>query len=91
MSHSSELNQARVINELRQFLKKVLLEPGSLDKTLEIAQRHAGKLDFFEATAKDISRETVIKIPDNPAKHSDADKLYLELLKEVVDEGSALY
>lgn len=91
MSTASEINRVRVISELRQFIKKLLLEPGTLEKTLEIAKRHYGEHEMLDKIASDITSETLIKIPDNPEDRTDADLLFLELLKEVTEESQALY
>jgi hypothetical protein len=32
-----------------------------------------------------------VHIPEDPAEHSEADKLFLQVLKEVIDEEQALY
>lgn len=91
MSSQKEFSQARVLSELRQFLKKLLLEPGTLEKTLEIAKRHYGNHEMLMRVAEDITGETLVKIAEDPAEWSDADRLFLELLKEVVEESQALY
>ncbi len=41
--------------------------------------------------ANEISESTSVHIPEDPAEHSEADRLFLELLKEVVSEEQALY
>lgn len=91
MNSTSEISKARALTELRQFLKKLLVEPGTLEKTLEIAQRHYGDHKMMDKVAGDITSETLIKIPDDPAERTEADKLFLELLKEVVEDSKALY
>ena len=91
MSNSNEITKARALAELRQFLKKLLLEPGTLEKTLEIAKRHYGDHQMLDKVANDITTETLVKIPDNPEDRTEADELFLELLKEVVEESQALY
>ena len=91
MSTASEINGVRGMSELRQFIKKLLLEPGTLEKTLEIAKRHYGEHEMLDKIASDITSETLIKIPDSPDERTDADLLFLELLKEVAEESQALY
>ncbi|MFK7161083.1 hypothetical protein V6U78_08550 [Marinospirillum sp. MEB164] len=91
MSSSSEIDKARALSELRQFLKKLLLEPGTLEKTLEIAQRHYGDHKMLDKVAEDISSETLVKISEDPKERTLADTLFLDLLKEVVEESKALY
>jgi len=41
--------------------------------------------------ANEISDTTSVHIPEDPAEHSEADKLFLQVLKEVIDEEQALY
>lgn len=91
MSKSSEISKVRAISELRQFIKKLLLEPGTLEKTLEIANKHYGDHKMLDKIADSITSQTLIKIPENPEERSEADVLFLELLKEVVEESKALY
>lgn len=91
---ASEIQKTRVINELRSFIKKLLQDPKILDQSLEIARRHLGQESHKDAMARiasEISDTTSVHIPDDPAEHSEADKLFLELLKEVVSEEQALY
>jgi len=80
MSSSSEITKARALTELRLFLKKLLLEPGTLEKTLEIAGRHYGDHQMMDKVADEITSETLIKIPEDPKE-----------LKEVIEESKALY
>jgi len=91
MSSSSEISKARALSELRQFLKKLLLEPGTLEQTLEIAKRHYGDHKMLDRVAEDITAETLVKIPEDPEERTAADELFLELLKEVIEESQALY
>jgi len=91
MSSSSEITKARALTELRLFLKKLLLEPGTLEKTLEIAGRHYGDHQMMDKVADEITSETLIKIPEDPKERTEADELFLELLKEVIEESKALY
>lgn len=89
----SEIQKGRVINELRSFIKKLLQDPKILEQSLEVARKHltSGEKDAMARIANEISDTTSVHIPEDPAEHSEADKLYLELLKEVVDEEQALY
>ncbi|MDN3521047.1 hypothetical protein [Halomonas ramblicola] len=91
---SSEIQKTRVINELRGFIKKLLQDPKILEQSLEIARRHlrdGGTPEVMARIANEISDTTSVHIPDDPAEHSEADRLFLELLKEVVNEEQALY
>lgn len=90
---ASEIHKTRVINELRGFIKKLLQDPAILEQSLAIARRHAdlNERDMLAGIAREISDTTSVHIPDDPAEHSDADRLFLELLKEVISEEQALY
>ncbi|MGM0914581.1 MAG: hypothetical protein ACQEXC_10130 [Pseudomonadota bacterium] len=91
---SSEIQKTRVINELRGFIKKLLQDPRILEQSLEIARRHlpeGSSQAVMARIANEISDTTSVHIPEDPAEHSEADKLFLELLREVVGEEQALY
>nr|WP_300308659.1 hypothetical protein [Halomonas sp.] len=91
---SSEIQKTRIINELKGFIRKLLQDPKILEASLEIARRHLSENaegDVMAAIANEISDTTSIHIPENPEDHSEADRLFLELLKEVIQEEQALY
>lgn len=91
---SSEIQKTRVINELREFIRKLLQDPRILDQALTVARKHLAEDDqknVLARIASEISDTTSIHIPEDPADHSDADRLFLELLREVVNEEQALY
>lgn len=91
---ASEIQKTRIINELRGFIKKLLQDPQILEQSLVIARQRlaeGGGREAMAQIANEISDTTSVHIPEDPAEHSEADKLYLELLKEVVLEEQALY
>lgn len=88
MSTSVESSQARVINELRVFIKKVMSEPTIAVKAMDIARKHNGEPHSEEAVAREISANTSIRIPE---KWSDADRMFLDIIQEVLDDEEALY
>ena len=91
---SSEIQKTRVINELTRFIKKLLQDPKVLETSLDIARRHlenGSDSSVMSDIANEISDTTSIHIPDSAEEHSEADRLFLELLKEVVQEEKALY
>ncbi|MDN3526324.1 hypothetical protein QWY79_13715 [Halomonas sabkhae] len=91
---SSEIQKTRIINELRGFIKKLLQDPKILEQSLEVARQELYRDELTDAMvriANQISDTTSVHIPEDPAEHSEADKLFLELLKEVVDEDQALF
>ncbi|WP_136246852.1 hypothetical protein [Halomonas borealis] len=91
---SSEIQKTRVINELRSFIKKLLQDPKVLEQSLAVARQRLGESDQSDVMAhiaNEISDTTSVHIPEDPKEHSEADRLFLELLKEVVREEQALY
>ncbi|CAM3405127.1 hypothetical protein [Halomonas lysinitropha] len=90
---SSEIQKTRVINELRGFIKKLLQDPKILEQSLDITRRQLAEPGegVMARIANEISDTTSVHIPEDPQEHSEADRLFLELLKEVVMEEQALY
>ena len=90
----SEIQKTRVINELRGFIRKLLQDPKILEQSLTIARQQLTEGSSAAAMARianEISDTTSVHNPEDPAEHSEADKLFLELLREVVQEEQALY
>ena len=88
MSTVSVSSQARVISELRVFIKKVLSDPTVAVKSVEIARKYRDQPDASERIAREISANTTVRIPEN---WSEADHMFLEILYEVLDDEAALY
>jgi hypothetical protein len=88
MSSASESRQSKVIDELRVFIKKVLSDPTIAVKSVEIARKYRNQPDVNEKVAREISANTTIRIPEN---WSDADRMFLDILDEVLDDEEALY
>jgi len=88
MSIAEIKNKERVINELLRFIRKVLVEPDISEKALEIARKHIGDKNAAVLIAEELSSTTNVKIP---LEQSDADRLFLELLIDVVRDEKALY
>lgn len=89
MNNISEMkNKDRVINELMRFIRKVLADPQICDKALAIARKHIDHKDADTLIAEELSSLTSVKIP---TEFSDADKLFLQVLKEVVRDEHAMY
>lgn len=81
-------NKERVINELMRFIKKVLADPQICDKAIAIARKHMDQKDSDHLIAEELSSLTSVKIP---IEFSEADRLFLHVLKEVVKDEQALY
>tara|TARA_Y100001968_G_scaffold281327_2_gene278513 strand:+ start:388 stop:735 length:348 start_codon:yes stop_codon:yes gene_type:complete len=88
MSSPVESRQARMIEELRVFIKKVMSDPTIAVKSMEIARKYKGEANADELMAREISANTTIRIPES---WSEADKMFLEILHEVLDDEEALY
>jgi len=88
MSIAEIKNKERVINELLRFIRKVLVEPDISEKALEIARKHFNDANAKDLIAEELSSTTNVKIP---LEQSDADRLFLELLIDVVRDENALY
>lgn len=88
MSVAEIKNKDRVINELMLFIRKVLSEPEISTKAVEIARKHINDPNADVLIADELSSTTNVKIP---VEHSDADRLFLQVLKDVVRDETALY
>ncbi len=88
MSTSVESRQAKMIEELRVFIKKVLSDPTIAVKSMEIARKHRGEPNANELIAREISASTNIRIPE---QWSEADRMFLDIIHDVLDDEEALY
>lgn len=88
MSISEIKNKERVINELMSFIRKVLVEPEICETALNIAREHLNDEHARVVIADALSASTNIKIP---VEHSEADKLFLDVLIDVIKDEKALY
>ena len=88
MSSAEESKQARIINELRVFIRKVLSEPSLAPTCMEIARELKDEPNATQKIAEKISANTSVRIPE---ELSDADKIFLDIIHEVLDDEAALY
>ncbi len=88
MSSMEESRQAKMISELRLFIKKVLADPTVAARSMEIARSMKNEQDAERRIADEISAQTTVRIPE---KMSDADKMFIEIIYEVLDDEAALY
>lgn len=88
MSSAEESRQAKVINELCVFIRKVLSDPTVAPKCMEVARKYQGQPNARQLMADEISASTIVRIPE---EHSDADELFLKAVQEVLDDEAALY
>ena len=90
MSNLELRKSQRTIEELRGFLKKIFVEPEIISHSLTITRELIDE-DEDNANAiiaQKIAATTNVKIP---AEHSDADQLFLQVLREVVRDENAMY
>jgi hypothetical protein len=88
VSSADESRQGKVISELRTFIKKSLADPTLSNKCMEIARRLKNEPDAEKKMAAEISAKTIVRIPE---KLSEADKMFIEIIFEVLEDESALY
>lgn len=81
-------NKERVIEELLRFTRKVLADPSICEQAKAIARKHMKAEHSNQLIADELSSTTSVRIP---LEHSEADTLFLELLKDVVADETALY
>ena len=88
MSSAEQSKQAKVIRELRVFIRKVLSDPSVAPKCMEIARELKDQPNANSLIAEKISASTIVRIP---IEHSDADKIFIDIINEVLDDEAALY
>jgi len=88
MSTSEESRQARVISELSVFIRKVLSDPTVASKCMEIARKLKDDPNSNKSIAEEISASTIVRIPE---EHSDADDIFIGIIRQVLDDEAALY
>ena len=88
MSSLELRNRDRAIEELRIFLKKIFVEPEIISHSLAITRDLIDEENADAIIAQKISDTTNVKLP---TEHSDADKLFLQVLREVVRDENAMY
>lgn len=88
MTTPTESRQQKIIDELRGFIRKVLSEPTVAARCMEIARAHRHEQGARERVAAEISAQTIVRIPET---HSEADRIFLDVIEEVLEEEDALY
>lgn len=88
MSERDSENPQKLVAEMRLLVKKVFTEPEIIEKSLNITRELFDKEEAPRLIAEKISANTNIKIPFDP---SEADKIFVGLLIEIVKDEKALY
>jgi len=81
-------NKERAIEELSLFIRKVFAEPEICAIAKDIARRNMNEPNAHVVIAEELSSTTNVKIP---LEHSEADRLFLDLLIDIVKDETALY
>lgn len=88
MSSAEESRQAKIIAELRVFIRKCLSDPNLANQCMQIARELKNEPDASTKIAEKISASTIVRIPE---QLSDADEMFMEIIHEVLDDEAALY
>lgn len=88
MSSADESRQAKIIEELKTFIRKVLSDPTVASTCMTIARELKNEPDADRRIAEEISAKTIVCIPEI---FSDADKIFLEVIQDVLEDDAALY
>lgn len=88
MIEQESANPTKLAAELRLLVKKVFTEPEIIQQSLDITRELFDKEDAPRLIAEKISSKTNIKIPFDP---SEADKMFVGLLIEIIKDEKALY
>ena len=88
MASENQLNKQRIIDEFLRCFRKMLMEPGLSAELVRIAKENINEPNAYQKIAEEVSSQTTLKITD---EHSEADKLFIKLLIDVVKGDSMLY
>ncbi|MGR0279929.1 hypothetical protein ACUM5Y_12915 [Marinomonas dokdonensis] len=85
---ASELNQQRIIDEFLRCFRKMLMDPELAGELVRIAKENINEPNAYERIAAEVSNQTTLKIQEN---HTEADRMFVKLLMDVVKGDSLLY
>jgi hypothetical protein len=85
---SNDLNRQRIIDEFLRCFRKMLMEPELSAELVRIAKDHINDADAFKRIAEEVSNQTTLKIPE---EMTEADKMFIKVLIDVVKGDSMLY
>ncbi|MFT5707657.1 MAG: isocitrate dehydrogenase kinase/phosphatase [Oceanospirillaceae bacterium] len=88
MLSADVINKERAITELTLVIRKIFSEPEICAIAMEIAAKHVHDNNARVLIADELSALTNVKIP---VEHSEADKLFLDLLIDMARDATALY
>jgi hypothetical protein len=85
---ANELNKQRIVDEFLRCFRKMLMEPELSAELVKIAKQHINEPNAFQRIAEEVSNQTTLKIPE---EMSEADRMFIKLLIDVVKGDSMLY
>ncbi|MEO9273908.1 hypothetical protein ABFY09_03530 [Marinomonas sp. 5E14-1] len=85
---ANELNQQRIIDEFLRCFRKLLMDPQLAGELVRIAKENINEPDAYQKIAEEVSNQTTLKIQEN---HTEADRMFIKLLMDVVKGDALLY
>jgi len=85
---ANELNQQRVIDEFLRCFRKILMNPELSGELVRIAKENINEPDAYQRIAEEVSNQTTLKIQE---EHTEADRMFIKLLMDVVKGDAFLY
>ncbi|BFM51074.1 hypothetical protein [Marinomonas sp. THO17] len=85
---ANELNQQRIIDEFMRCFRKLLMDPKLAEELVRIARENINQPNAYQRIAEEVSSQTTLKIPE---EHSEADRMFINLLMDVVKGDALLY
>lgn len=85
---ANEHNKQRVIDEFLRCFRKMLMDPELAGDLVRIAKENINDQNAYQRIAEEVSNQTTIKIQE---EHTEADRMFIQLLIDVVKGDSQLY
>lgn len=85
---ANEHNKQRVIDEFLRCFRKMLMDPELAVDLVRIAKENINDPNAYQRIAEEVSNQTTIKIQE---EHTEADRMFIKLLIDVVKGDSQLY
>lgn len=85
---ANELNQQRIIDEFMRCFRKLLMDPKLAGELVRIAKENINEPNAYQRIAEEVSNQTTLKIQE---EHTEADRMFIKLLMDVVKGDALLY
>ncbi len=85
---ANELNQQRIIDEFLRCFRKILMNPELSGELVRIAKENINEPNAYQRIAEEVSNQTTLKIQE---EHTEADRMFIKLLMDVVKGDAFLY